>query len=764
MVGKVLLEPEDRRENENAIYAGTKAPPPAPPALRHAEKERKFSTCSFADRVCNCVLSCYRTQREDQELFPGLLAPAAPWSSSSEATSELLLQSSKAFLKQTCIAGFVLFDSEANEMRCVSFGVGTKFRKYDAPKNQCVVHLEQRMPGGGGGIAEGDAQEILSKQSCKKTALYDLHAEVLAKRALMRWLARADEEVVRELAGVGQHQEHLQHETAATHADQDAEPNKPAHVIHHGKNASTVTPEGGRRIRNEDTTQQDSRENLPNYRSKPPNKFKYSLHMYVSSAPCGNACIRRWGKGGLGPSFPDLPDSAWPRLEDVDKNDEKVDDEQSKSHAAGFNFITRPKFSFFAKKEGQGAFLQKGPKEINFNYGNSDARYPSGETETSNMANEEPTLDQAVEDHHAAEVQNKLRAEREKLFSGQPVQYWRPSCQATPLSCSDKILKWQVLGFQGRVLLQRLLRHSSTTAGAGGAAAAASSRPFSSAPAPEEAEVIQFKDFYPAVRIATLVCGRKFVDGHLNRAVWERYNVNVAVSSRFGGSSSSSSSGEGRSVVPPLASRKIACLVTSVKSDEGVYDCASAVTNQEQSCVDAAGVPTSSVRPHMTQQADFSDPRCMWWAAPGTGDVIGGKAKGEGEVLDGRTGMVFRDARLNLLKEDEAGRRLSAERSCGPRVESGQKEQEEAPGTPHHLEKPSLLLFSNMERDNFYLPSKTTNETASAAAALLEVEGNKNLHLQRQQSRARVEHAEALYDARKRELYQFFQRHTPTTA
>ena len=38
-----------------------------------------------------------------------------------------------------------------------------------------------------------------------------------------------------------------------------------------------------------------------------------SLHFYSSSQPCGNACLKRWAKGGQGGSRTDLPPGEWPR-------------------------------------------------------------------------------------------------------------------------------------------------------------------------------------------------------------------------------------------------------------------------------------------------------------------------------------------------------------------------------------------------------------------------------------------------------------------
>ena len=42
---------------------------------------------------------------------------------------------------------------------------------------------------------------------------------------------------------------------------------------------------------------------------------KYSLHLYSSSQPCGNACIKRWIKGKKPTIFPDLNENEYPIVE-----------------------------------------------------------------------------------------------------------------------------------------------------------------------------------------------------------------------------------------------------------------------------------------------------------------------------------------------------------------------------------------------------------------------------------------------------------------
>ncbi|CAE7678327.1 Adarb1, partial [Symbiodinium sp. CCMP2456] len=151
--------------------------PNSKPKLRNAEKDRR-ATCAFADEIALAALAEWRLRR------PADFEP-----------------------RQTVLAAFLAL--RLGELFVVSLGVGTKFR---------------------GAEADTSAQ-----------SLRDLHAEVLARRALKRFL---HQDLCRCLGGA------------------------------HGELLSRVASD--RFALREDT----------------------SLHLYTTSVPCGNAAWKRWAKGG----------------------------------------------------------------------------------------------------------------------------------------------------------------------------------------------------------------------------------------------------------------------------------------------------------------------------------------------------------------------------------------------------------------------------------------------------------------------------------
>eukprot|EP00892_Ulva_mutabilis_P007188 jgi/Ulvmu1/4841/UM020_0127.1 len=168
-------------------------------SIRNAEKKRT-STCAFADRIATAAITKYR-----QVVPSGLFSD-----------------------QQTVMAAFVGHDRTTDELSVLAIGVGTKFMPQtaiDADSNGECVH--------------------------------DGHAEVLARRALMRFL------YLKMLAL-----------SSAEHGGGDSQvPGVPSVLQLTGCRAS--------------------RESSAMYRWNPTN----SLHFYTSAQPCGNASVKRWAKG-----------------------------------------------------------------------------------------------------------------------------------------------------------------------------------------------------------------------------------------------------------------------------------------------------------------------------------------------------------------------------------------------------------------------------------------------------------------------------------
>ncbi|CAD7963042.1 unnamed protein product [Amoebophrya sp. A25] len=371
--------------------------------VRHAEKTRKFSTCAFADRVCDCVVDAWR--RDSSLLAERAKAKQANTEAGEHHTGQQ---------NQTVLAGFVAFDRTRNEMQCLSWATGTKFLTY--------------------------AHEELREEVClQRSFVVDMHAEVLAKKALVLSLQKQCDAATANAntSSYNSSQRLLQKLISSSERASISTSSTSSLVSPYVSN-----PEAPSRQRNTPDVVDEEASHLPI-------EQEVSLHMYVSSAPCGDACVRKWAKGGLGPVFPEMPDSKWPVLG---------------------KDIHRPPFHYFAKKEGQGRFLQKGSVVV----------VPGSREQNKGSAASSSA------DGHGRDTRNKPSSSTrgEDLHVGLAVQPWQPRAQRTPLSCSDKILKWQACGFQGSYLSTNSLS---------------------------------------PLRLSTLTVGRKFTDAHMSRAVWERY-------------------------------------------------------------------------------------------------------------------------------------------------------------------------------------------------------------------------------------------------
>jgi len=174
-------------------------------AIRHAERGRS-ATCAFADAVAKAVLEKY----ESCGLGLSFDGDAA---------------------EQTVLSGLVV-GRLGEPPEVVSFGIGTKFLK--------------------------DAQ--IEADVCKEH-VHDMHAEVLCRRAFIRFLYFEISDVV------------------------------------DGKESKFLERTGGK---------------VP-FRLKP----GLHLHFYSSSSPCGNSVVRQWAKGKEEPKFSEdeVPSFVWPKLE-----------------------------------------------------------------------------------------------------------------------------------------------------------------------------------------------------------------------------------------------------------------------------------------------------------------------------------------------------------------------------------------------------------------------------------------------------------------
>ena len=190
--------------------------PDPPKRVRLAERPRT-GTCELADRIARCAIDAYTAQR----------------ARSSVPKDDVPLR--------TVLAAFVLVDEHTREMTCLALGVGTKTfgRRVDT----------------------------------RGRRLQDCHAEVLARRALKKFLFA---DVARALRG-----------DVGVYLDK-------------ARTDGRVEPREG-----------------------------MVLHFYVSSAPCGNACVRKWAKGRRSGRRDELGEWGWPTEEHVPLDLSAVDSGQT---------------------------------------------------------------------------------------------------------------------------------------------------------------------------------------------------------------------------------------------------------------------------------------------------------------------------------------------------------------------------------------------------------------------------------------------------
>ena len=152
-----------------------------------------------------------------------------------------------------------------------------------------------------------------------------------------------------------------------------------------------------------------------------------SIHLYVSSAPCGNSVIKKWAKPTLGSSDENLPSNKWPPY-------------------------SNQKFHYTAKHEGQGCLLLKKNTLKEDSDIISTLQFPM------------PAATGLWFPHESKDVID------EQTSSSNACETYKASKYKHSFTCSDKILFWQHLGLQGSKLLisgcfQHPLRLSTITVG-----------------------------------------------------------------------------------------------------------------------------------------------------------------------------------------------------------------------------------------------------------------------------------------------------------
>ena len=276
--------------------------------------------------------------------------------------------------RQTVLAAVVARDERLDALRVVSLGAGTKFMS--------TVDIEAD--------AEAGAK------------VRDSHAEVLARRGLKRFLyAQLAAEAGRS---------HREPSPVATGRKRTREREEP------GSFTAPATEPGSRSARVDASQTWSVLERAgERYRVRP----SVTFHLYTSSAPCGNATVKRWAKGA---------------------KERFVDGLSAFETPPGSDDHGRPSWS--AVKEGQIAFLYKKDP-------GSAASEPSEPRGTGLGADK------------ADETEKDVASGNRAIASGgggDVARFVPPGASTTGrvLTCSDKLATWSCVGLQGALLASLL--------------------------------------------------------------------------------------------------------------------------------------------------------------------------------------------------------------------------------------------------------------------------------------------------------------------
>ena len=327
-------------------------------AVRHAEKRRN-GTCQFANRIARKSLDTYEQ--------------SVPKLSYSDVN------------KQTCVASIVAhfrndyvdssdsnISSNYGNLQVMGLGVGTKFLSHD------ILCKEQL-------LGTNSSSSVDTDKDSYGKRIRDCHAEVLARRAFRRQISL---EILSDLQTISNDNDNNQ-SSALDDKEESITKSKYTPILE--------------RV-------QDSETNNIQYRLK----SNVTLHFYTSSAPCGNATLKKFTKMEKEKFDDSLGSDEWPT---------------QKHTPIAAHSLRLGQFALLVKKDG--SIIQPDDNE-----------------------SADPSPTKSEDDTH------KPSQKKQKLWPCRTNDNWcPPSCSITNFnkgtihSCSDKLCRWNCLGLQGSLLM-----------------------------------------------------------------------------------------------------------------------------------------------------------------------------------------------------------------------------------------------------------------------------------------------------------------------